>query len=368
MALGASLPFAILCLPAALTSTARAETDSEALECSKSASFLAPLDSPDRFKYAADREVEVLHLALTVTPDFKQRTIEGTATLRFKPIAKPVQEIKLDAVDLAIHTVTATENIQAYQLTADKLVITFTEPIPTGREASVTISYFAEPTEGLYFRTPEMGYKPGDTHLFTQGEEILARHWYPCFDSPNQKFTSEVSCRVPEGMTVISNGRLLEQTKDSAAGLDVFHWSQEKPHANYLITLVAGYLARIEDKYRDIPLAFYTPPSEIRYATNSFLGTKDMLAFYEQEIGVPYPWPKYDQICVNDFVEGGMENTTATTLTDSLLFTGATENIRSSDGVVAHELAHQWFGDLVTCKGFAAVSMGRMRCSPISLT
>jgi aminopeptidase N len=343
------------CIAALAPGHCRAEGDSETVQCSKSANFLAPLDSPDRLKYAPDREVEVLHLALEVTPDFKQRTVEGTTTLRFKPIAKPVQEIKLDAVDLTIHSVTATEKIQAYQVTTDKLIITFAEPIPPGREASVTIKYFAEPAEGLYFRTPEMGYKPGDTHLFTQGEEILARHWYPCFDSPNEKFTSEVTCRVPQGMTVISNGRLIEQRKDPATRLDVFHWSQEKPHANYLITLVAGYLSKIEDKYRDIPLAFYTPPSEIRYATNSFRDTKDMLAFYEQEIGVPYPWPKYDQVCVNDFVEGGMENTTAATLTDYTLFTDATENIRSSDGLIAHELAHQWFGDLVTCKDWSQV-------------
>src|SRR5258708_15383875 len=102
LVLGASLPFAILCLPAALTSTARAETDSEALECSKSASFLAPLDSPDRFKYAADREVEVIHLALTVTPDFKQRTIQATPPLRFNPIPNPSPQIKLPAFDLTI--------------------------------------------------------------------------------------------------------------------------------------------------------------------------------------------------------------------------------------------------------------------------
>jgi aminopeptidase N len=335
--------------------TVLAETDSTTIECQKSATFLAPIDSPDYRKYAPDRDVEVLHLALDVTPDFKQRTVQGKATIQFKPILNPVREIRLDAVDLSVEGVTSTEGIQGFQVTEDKVIITFVDSIPADKEASVTITYHAEPTEGLYFRTPEMGYKEGDTHLFTQGEEIEARHWYPCFDSPNMKFTSEITCRIPEGMTSISNGRLVSEEKDSATGLMVFHWSQDKPHANYLISLCAGYFKKIEEKFRDIPIAFYTPASEINEAQTSFRDTKDMLTFFEKEIGVPYPWAKYSQVCVNDFVEGGMENTSCTTLTDSTLFTDATENIRNSEGLIAHEMAHQWFGDLVTCKDWSQI-------------
>src|SRR5439155_21936315 len=213
-------------------------------------------------------------------------------------------------------------------------------------------AYRAEPTQGLYFRTPEMGYKAGDTHLYTQGEPTEARHWYPCFDAPNEKFTSEIVCRVPEGMTVLSNGRRVSEEKDG--GLVAVRWLQDKPHVTYLISLVAGYFKSVEDKYHEVQLAFYTPPSEINEAPNSFRDTKDMLAFFEDEIGVPYPWAKYYQVCVNDF-GGGMENTSITTLTVDTLFTAATENIRSSQGLVAHELAHQWFGDLVTCKDWSDI-------------
>jgi aminopeptidase N len=335
--------------------TAVGETESTRVECQKAATFLAPIDSPDYRKYAPDREVEVLHLALDVTPDFKQRTVQGKATIQFKPKLNPIRGIRLDAVDLSIEGVSSTERVQAFQVTEDKLIITFVDSIATDKEASVTITYHAEPTEGLYFRTPEMGYKEGDTHLFTQGEEIEARHWYPCFDSPNMKFTSEITCRIPEGMTSISNGRLVSEEKDSATGLVACHWSQDKPHANYLISLCAGYFKKIEDKFRDIPIAFYTPASEINEAQTSFRDTKDMLTFFEKEIGVPFPWAKYSQVCVNDFVEGGMENTSCTTLTDSTLFTDATENIRNSEGLVAHEMAHQWFGDLVTCKDWSHI-------------
>jgi aminopeptidase N len=336
------------------TACCRAETES-ILECRKSAAFLAPPESTEPRQYAPDRDVQALHLSLDVTPDFKQRTVQGKASLRFKPISKPVRELKLDAIELAISSVTATEPVQAYQVTEDKLIVTFAEAIPADREVTITVAYSAEPTEGLYFRTPEMGYREEDAHLFSQGEEIEARHWYPCLDAPNQRLTSEITCRVPQGMTVISNGRLASVEPDPASGLIAFHWTQEKSHANYLVSLVAGHFKKLEDKYRNLTLGFYTPVSESGEAMNSFRDTKDMMGFFEDEIGVPYAWDKYDQVCVNDFVAGGMENTSATTLTDGTLFTTATENIRNSEGLIAHELAHQWFGDLVTCKDWSHI-------------
>ncbi len=336
-----------------LSVLASTEDETTTAEHFESARFLAPDGASSGRQYATDRSVQPLHLALDVTPDFKQQTVKGQAIITFKPLLKPVREIKLDAVDLDVQTVTSTEKIQGFQTTADKLVITFATNLPAGKEVSVTINYQAEPKLGLYFRTPELGYKEGDAHVFSQDEEIEARHWYPCFDSPNEQFTSEVTCRVPEGMTVISNGRLLSSDKDSATGLTAFHWTQEKPHANYLITICAGYFKKINDQYKDIPLAFYTPASQIQYATNSFRDTKDMLAYFEEEIGVPYPWAKYDQICVSDFMDEGMENTSATTLADRTLFTDAIENLRDSEELISHELAHQWFGDLVTCKDWS---------------
>ena len=324
-------------------------------ECLKTSAFFAPPDSPEYRKYVRDRIIKVVHLAIDVTPDFTNRTVVGKTTITFKPIATSLPELSLDAVKLRVSSLKSSEKVLDYQVTDEKIIVTFAEPIPADKESWVTVEYEAEPEQGIYFRTPELGYKPGDTHLFSQGEEIEARHWFPCPDAPNQKFTSEITCRVPEGMTVISNGRRISETKDAATGLMAVTWKQEKPHANYLISLVAGYFQKVEDRYRDIPLTFYTPPSDINEAKNSFRDTKDAMEFFEKEIGVPYPWPKYDQTVVNDFVAGGMENTSATTLTDGTLFTDATENIRSSEGLVAHELAHQWFGDYVTCKDWSHI-------------
>lgn len=322
-------------------------------QCVKSQSFLAPADSSEHRKYAPNREIDILHLTLDVTPNFKQRTVAGTTTLRFKPIAKPIEELRLDAVDLTVSSVTSSETVRSFQATDKKLIVIFENPIPPDKEATVTISHSAEPNQGLYFRTPEMGYKEGETHLFTQGEAIEARHWYPCYDSPNEKFTSEIICHVPDGMVVLSNGRKVSEQKDAATGLVGVRWLQDKPHANYLISLVAGYFKKVEDKYRDIPMAFWVPPSEIDQAASSFRDTKDAMEFFEREIGIPYPWAKYDQVCVNDFVAGGMENTSITTLTDRTLYTQATENLENSEGLISHELAHQWFGDLVTCKDWS---------------
>ena len=351
------MKYSALCLLGLLafsfTTVLRSEEFEQASERYKTAAFFAPPDSPEYRKYAPDRSFAVLNLAIDVTPDFTNRTIAATTTIKFKPIVTPLAELALDAVDLRVSAVKSSEEILAYQVTDERIIVTFNNPVPADKEAWVQVAYTAEPTKGIYFRTPEMGYKPGDTHLFSQGEAIEARNWYPSPDAPSYKFTSEITCHVPDGMTVISNGRQVSETKDGKTGLVAFTWKQEKPHANYLISLVAGYFKKVEDKHRDVPLAFYTPPSDINEAKNSFRDTKDIMAFFEKDIGVRYPWPKYDQVVVNDFVAGGMENTSATTLTDRTLFTDATENLRDSESLIAHEMAHQWFGDYVTCKDWS---------------
>ncbi|MBN2506187.1 MAG: M1 family metallopeptidase [Verrucomicrobia bacterium] len=306
-------------------------------------------------QYAPSRKADILHLALDITPDFEARAVTGTARFRFKPIALPLDELALDAVALDVREVSASEPVRDWHTTETQLIVTFQSPIAPDRETALTIRYAATPRQGLYFRTPETGYPAWDMQLWTQGESVTSRHWFPCFDAPNEKFTSEITCRVPRGMTVLSNGHMVSKTPDPASCRVAVRWLQDKPHVAYLISLVAGYFEGLHDRYRDIPLAFYTPASQFACASNSFRGTADMLAFYEEHTGVPYPWAKYYQVCVLDFVVGGMENTSLTTLTDRTLHPPEFEGLRSSQGLVAHELAHQWFGDLVTCKDWAHI-------------
>jgi aminopeptidase N len=347
------MPVPLVMLPLCLTLLLRA--NEVEMFCAQATGFApATPDSPDYRKYAPDREIDILHLTLDVTPDFKQRTVAGSATWKFKPIAKPFAELKLDAVALTVASVTSTEKVLGYQVTDEKVIITFAEAIPAGKEATVIVRYSAQPEKGLYFRTPELGYKPEDTHIWTQGEADEARHWYPCYDYPNEKFTVEMICHVPEGIVVLSNGRKTSEDKDTN-GLVAVRWLQDKPMVNYLVCLVAGKLKAIEDKHRDIPLHFWTPATEIEHAANSFEDTKPAMEFFEKEIGVPYPWDKYDQVCIQDYHWGGMENVSLTTLNINTLFPKTFENLRNSQGLVAHELAHQWFGDLVTCKDWSHI-------------
>ena len=306
-------------------------------------------------RYAPDRRADLLHLVIDVTPDFKQRSISGQATITFKPIGQPLDELRLNGIDLQVSSVVSSSKLKGYQSTADEVVLTFEKPLPPGVEQKVTIVYTATPGEGLYFRTPEQGYKKGETHLYSQGETIFARHWFPVLDSPNEKLTTEVICHVPDGMSVFANGKLMSQEKSAATGLTAFRWKQEKPHSAYLVSLVAGQFAVVEDKYKDLPLAFIVPPGDAALARKSLDGTKEMLAFFEKELGYPYAWEKYYQIVVRDFQWGGMENTSVTTLTDRTLHTAEYETLRSSIGLVAHELAHQWFGDVVTCKDWSTL-------------
>ena len=306
-------------------------------------------------RYAPDCPVDLLHLALDVTPDFKSRSVTGKATLTFKVVGSPLEELSLDGIDLEVSAVESTAKLKAHQATHDKVILTFEKPLAVDVEQTVTITYRATPKDGFYFRTPEQGYRADEVHLFTQGETILARNWFPVLDSPNGKLTTEVTCRLPDGMKAWSNGSLISQEKDAASGLTAWHWKQEKPHSAYLVTLVAGQFAVIEDHYKDLPIGFLVPPGDAAMAQRSLDGTKEMLAFFEKELDFPFPWEKYHQVVVRDFQWGGMENTSISTLSDRILHTAEYETLRSSTSIVAHELAHQWFGDVVTCKDWSTL-------------
>lgn len=217
-------------------------------------------------QYAPDRRIDVSHLKLELDPDFATRSIAGVATISFSPIAKPLTEMRLDAVDLDIAEVTATTAIKDWHVALEHLAIEFEKPIPVGVETRVTVTYQVEPKEGLYFRTAAMGYPDGDDHLFTQGEPEKHRHWFPSYDYPNERFTTEVICRVPEAMTVISNGRLIDDSVEE--GVRSVHWYQEEEHVNYLLSVVAGHFEKLEGQFRDLELAFLTPPSEFAVAAN----------------------------------------------------------------------------------------------------
>ncbi len=305
-------------------------------------------------KYAPNRQVDVEHLKVDMIPDFQKRSIYSTATIDFEVIAKPFRSLILHGIDLEILNVTSNNKIESFDTDDAIITILFEKELPLNQKHYVSIEYRAKPKDGLFWRTPELGYPKESMQIHSHGQMHRHRHWIPSFDYPNEKATSEIICHVPEGMQVVSNGRLISQNLNAQTGLVAFHWKLEKKHPNYLIGLVAGYLESIQENYNGIELGFYVPPEKIELAQNSFRETAEILNFFETELGVPYPWGKtYNQAIAIDFWAGGMENTSITILGDNKLFTDKSQNLYTTEVLNAHELAHQWFGDYLTCKDWS---------------
>jgi aminopeptidase N len=186
--------------------------------------------------------------------------------------------------------------------------------------------------------------------VWSQGQDEDSRHWFPCFDAPHEKATSELMVTVPERFFALSNGELLSVEPDAAARARRFHWRFDVPHSSYLITLAAGELVELTDRWEDVGVQYYVEPGREDAARRALGRTPEMMALFSERFGVRYPYSKYAQVCVAEFIFGGMENTTATTLTDTILYDERAALDFDADALIAHELAHQWFGDLLTCR------------------
>ena len=206
---------------------------------------------------------------------------------------------------------------------------------------------------GLYFVEPAAGYPKKTLSFWTQGESEDTRCWLPCYDYPNERATSEMIITVPKPLFVLSNG-VLAETKDSGE-TTTYHWKMNVPHVSYLISLAGAEFAVYHDRAGDLPLDYYVAKHVDEATARRFMGhTPRMIRFFGEKTGRPYPYNKYAQVCVPDFVAGGMENITATTMTDTALVDEIAALEGDADGLVSHELAHQWFGDYLTVQGLVA--------------
>ncbi|HEY3803773.1 MAG TPA: M1 family metallopeptidase [Kofleriaceae bacterium] len=300
-----------------------------------------------RPKFAPDRVVDIQHIALALDVDPAARTVRGTATLRAAAIG-PVTAVELDAVELDIAKVAANGKAAEFRHDGKKLRVTLPAPLAAGAELVLAIEYSGSPRRGLYFVAPDDGYPHRPTQVWTQGQDEDSRYWFPCFDSPNEKATSEVTVTVPATMFAVSNGTLVSDK--TAGGKRTLHWRLDVPHSAYLVTLCVGDFASIETKWRDTPVVYYVERGREAAAERTLARTPEMLELFSKLFGVPYPYPRYAQVFVADFIFGGMENTSATTLTDTVLLDERAAIDHDVDSLVSHELAHQWFGDLVTCR------------------
>lgn len=301
-----------------------------------------------RPKFAPDRVVDIQHIALAIDVDPAKRSVAGTATLRGRVIAPGTRALELDAVELVIEGVTALGSPVVWKHDGRRLRIELAAPLSAGAELVVAVAYHGAPRRGLYFIGPDEGYPGKPVQVWTQGQDVDSRYWFPCVDTPNEKATSEVTVTVPSHLFALSNGTMVSDLTDGAKR--TLHWRLDVPHSCYLITLAVGEFSEITTRWRDVPVVYYVQKGREAEAQRTLQRTPQMLEHFSTKFGVPYPYPRYAQVFVADFIFGGMENTSATTLTDTVLMDERSELDYDIDALVAHELAHQWFGDLVTCR------------------
>ena len=320
-------------------------------ESTGSAQAAAPFALPgDRPHYLQDRNVDVDHIKLTVSFDLDKKQVIGKAELRMRPIVDGVQRIELDCEDTRVHSVSVGMTQANFVLDGKKLRIELPWRYSRGRTFLLAIEYVSTPQQGIYFTGPDEGYPDKPIQIWTQGQDTDNHHWFPCIDEPKGRLTSEIVATVPSSWTVISNGRLISDRRNREDGTRTVRWLQDKKHAVYLITLVAGEFSRVVQQEEGPLIDFYCEPGREEDAARAFENTAAMIALYEDDFGEKYPWDKYTQVAVQDFIFGGMENTSATTQTDLTLHDERAHLDFSSDFLVAHEAVHQWFGDQITCR------------------
>jgi aminopeptidase N len=317
-------------------------------------SFSLPGAKP---QYNPDKPGLVEHISLSLNLDLEAESIEGQCVVRLVTLEEGVRSLTLDAIQMTIKRVYLGTSPDSQDLifSHDGQQVHLTLPeCPEGRargtSLTLTLEYAVEkPQRGIYFIKPNDHYPDKPVQVWTQGEDEDSRFWFPCFDYPGQLATSEITVTVPKPYQAISNGVLAQVSE--AKKTKTYHWKQEQVHPTYLMTLVVGTFAEIQDQWDGIEVPYYVTPGREEEARRTMGKTPRMVEFFSEKFGVRYPFPRYAQVCVDDFIFGGMENTSCTVLTDRcLLDEQAAKEYCWSEDLVAHELVHQWFGDLVVIK------------------
>ncbi|AHM60212.1 peptidase M1 membrane alanine aminopeptidase [Flammeovirgaceae bacterium 311] len=316
---------------------------------------------------------DLVHTRLEVAFDWQKQHLLGTATLELRPWFYPQSTLTLDAKGFDLHSVQLLEGSSnkalKYTYNGEQLLIDLGREFSRNEAVFVAIEYTAKPNElpvggseaitsdkGLYFINP-LGADPNKPRqIWTQGETEANSKWFPTIDAPNQRTTQEMYITVNNRYKTLSNGILVQSTivNDSTR---TDYWRMDKPHAPYLFMMAIGDFAVVEDKWNNIPLEYYVEPEYQRWAKSIFGNTPEMLTYFSEILGYPYPWPKYAQVVVRDYVSGAMENTSASLFMESLQVDDRYLLDENWDYIIAHELFHQWFGDLVTTESWANLTL-----------
>ena len=299
------------------------------------------------------RTYDVQHYTIRVSFDRQSKTVFGDTTVQLKPLSNNFNQIELDAANIKFDSVKLESNNKdiAFKAADDKIYLTLDKSYSPNETIAVRFKYSAKPRKGVYFveAQTEDGKVIRPAQIWTQGEAEEAHHWFPSYDFPDDKATSEQYITAPKGEIAIGNGEPLE-TIENADGTRTFHYKMAVPHSTYLTSFVVGNYIKVSDSYKNIPLAFYMYPGSEAVARTAYGKTKEMMRVFEELTRVDFPYNKYDQTVVANFTFGGMENITATTMADTEIFLNAPGDV---EDLVSHELAHSWFGNLVTCRNWA---------------
>lgn len=309
----------------------------------------------DPNNYPPDCPVDFLHLKLELLfEDLTAQSFSATATYTLRPVREGVTDLTLNAEDLYIDDVaTATGPGVRFEYDDKELSLRFAAPLPPEADTVLTIRYRCiKPIEGMVWALPDSAYPDRPPVIHTQGEAEYARYWFPCLDSPVDRCTTEIVAEVPTPFFALSNGKLIERRDDPKTKRTAFHYRQDQPHVFYLVSLVIGQFNEVADRWRDIDVQYFVQPGKGEQARLTYGRTPEMIEFFSKLLHFDYPYAKYSQVTVPLFFFGGMENTSATTVTDLALLTPRACIDQDLEGLIAHELAHQWFGDLLTCRSW----------------
>ncbi|MEJ8801013.1 M1 family metallopeptidase [Pontibacter sp. H249] len=332
---------------------------------------IIPVWAPKKHGFNPSRTLEhdLLHTKLRVSFNWEKQHLNGIVELTLKPYFYPKDKLTLDAKGMDIHGVNLMKGYDGtplkYEYNGEKLTINLNKTYTRTEEYTIEIDYTAKPNElkikgsdailqdkGLYFINP-LGKDPNKPkQIWTQGETEANSAWFPTVDAPNELMTQEIYITVDPMYTTLSNGTFM-YSRQNADGTKTDYWKQELPHAPYLTMMAIGEYAVVKDKWRNKEVNYYVEPAYKGTAKKIFGHTPEMMEFFSTKLGVDYPWAKYSQVVVRDFVSGAMENTSASTFMEDLQLNERELLDKNWDGIIAHELFHQWFGDYVTTESWA---------------
>ena len=325
------------------------------------------------YKPSAKREFDILHTDLDLSFDYQNLKVLGKAELTIKPYFRPSKELILDAQDFELGELFFVYKGKREAITYDyddaKIKIHLPAELTQADTFQIAFDYTAFPernagngseaitdTKGLYFIDPMDTVPNKPTMIWTQGETAHNSKWFPTIDTPNEKFTQVIRLTVNDSLVTIGNGELIKQ-EDLGGSLRKDHWEMKLPHSPYLSAFAIGDFGRVEANWEDVPLGYFVEKGFEKGAEKVFRNTPEMIGFFTDLTGVRFPWPKYDQVVVRDFVSGAMENTTVSIFMEELRLTEREAIDSEMDYIIAHELFHQWFGDYVTTESWSNLTL-----------